>query len=621
MQCSHWMQARVILFALCLTAVLAGCAERESDEPTYDKARDILHVEWSGHLSELAMAHKSGNALIHLKSTTLALRLANRTSIRALLPEVDYLTSAIERDGLRPYLSLAIDLSYRLARLEHRQTQARFTSLARVMLAAQDREPARRGSKMMGLVRVRGGLRYRQYNENAVHAVGLLAASEFGRSQVQRGRLPQDIMRTAAMLWECTPKTQRDSIRNERSRQACHQFTELVASRLDKAGQRGLIPAITMELEQGILARTFACLEGNDIGSKLVEEIEAYTACMNAQQQQNPAATVADGAGITTEWNGTPPGLPGYQHDKSTETVRFGPNGNTGTQVDHYYTDGAGGTGRVSQFTSVVDGQESSGTRIDTDDGQGNTHTEFRNSNDEVMSSFDMRSDGSSSSYEKHSDGGATAVETNADGTSTVEHVDKDGNVTTAEIDENGACTGTACTASMPPGEEGLGNNCSLHGNPQDDLNEHTTDPLGPYIYPDPEGAGGRLADPMLACMLAALGSNSKSDCPPSVAMCLEPPPPGVCGCGGALNPGVTLPKGSGRCNSMMCAEGTCNPETGTCTSGGGKGASCPGIFPPVGPAQMTIELKSAKSFLPLKGARGVSIGRQPQTTLRPKDP
>jgi hypothetical protein len=336
------------------------------------------------------------------------------------------------------------------------------------------------------------------------------------------------------------------------------------------------------------MVRSLACFEGSDLGSKMIAEFEDFTACMaNQGQSGNPVAKVANGAAVTTEWTGSHPDYPGYQHVKSTQTVYSNTNGDEGTQVSHEYTSSEGMSVTVSEFTTTVNGVQSSGSSIQTNDGKGNTYYEVQNESGDVVFSFEEQSNGTVETYEKHQDGGATSVTTDGNGESDVTHTDSQGNVTTAHIKENGECEGTACSLSMPPDDYSATSNCSLHGNPIDDADEKlTADPLGPYIYPA-EGSGS-ASDPLLACVVASMASLTPKRCPPSVALCIEPPPPGSCGCaGGATGAGgATPPPKSGQCAKMMCAEGSCNPETGTCGSGGtmpdgSPGGLCPGIIPP----------------------------------------
>jgi len=533
-------------------------------------------------LETLSKAHRSGNALAHLQATTRGVKLLNSTSIRALLPEVDHLAAAVSKNGVRPYLSLTIDLAYRLGRINQPETQRKFGTLAGAVLASKDTARAKSSSRMTGLIRVRGRLRYRQYDENTLHAVATLILSEFGRAQIQRGQTPLDVIRTAAMLWECQPKTARDSARTMGAKQNCRRFTDLIASKLSESGQTGLMPGIVGDFAGGTRVSTFACFESADIGSHLIDDFEAYTACM-ASQSKNPMQSFVDGASVASGWSGTPPEMPGYQLVDSKETVRFGPNGNTGTQVDHDYKNNSGGTAHVTQYSAIVDGKETSGTWIETNDGNGNLHQEYQDAKGDVRFSYDQHSDGTTETFEKADDGSATAVETHSDGTSDVTHTDSQGNVTTAKIDSNGECTGDACNASTPVDEFGPASNCSLQGNPKDDArNQATADPLGPYIYPAPDSPG-TLSDPLLACLVSTLGSGSQPKCPPSVAFCLEPPPPGTCGCG--VRPaGDATAFPSGRCNAIRCADGNCNPQTGTCgssSSNGVPGPQCPGVQPP----------------------------------------
>jgi hypothetical protein len=586
-------------FVLLLALALGACS-RGNSEPQFGTARARLHAQFVSRVDAISRAHKTGNALVHLQETTRALQLVNDASIRVLLPEIDYLVNAIARDGARPYLSLTIDVGYRLARLNHSRTQDKFSALARAVLAARDRTPVEAKSRRSALIRVRGFLRYRKYDENTAHAVSLLLASEFGRSQAKRGQTPHDIVRSVAMWWQCQPATARDSARTPAAKRNCQQFAELIANQLSQAGQGSIGSSMMSDLAGGMKVSTFACFEATDIGSQLVEEMEAFTACMESESSP-PGQAFVDGASVASGWSGLAPELPGYRYVKSSESGHYGPNGNTGTQVNHYYENDSGGTGIVSHYTTKIDGQESSGTGIRTNDGNGTIHEEYQDANGDVTFSYTEYPDGSTENFTKHEDNSATAVKTNADGTSEITHTDKDGKVTTATVDANGKCEGKACTISTPAGEENLWGGCNTFGNPKDD-NTNLVDPLGEEIYPNPETGGGGTLDPLLSCLTAAI-SGSGSECPPSVALCIEPPPEGSCGCGagagGGGPPASSIPSGS--CNAVMCPEGGCNPQTGTC---GGLGGGLASLCPPIGILQAagtpaSITLKPTSSFFP----------------------
>jgi hypothetical protein len=563
-----------------ILAVAAVFLTHGEHRPDYSKASRRLHSDLEARLKEIAAAYDSGNRVAHLKATSDALRLTNRASIRALLPEVDQLINAISKGGLAPYASLAIDLGYRLGRVQRPETQAKLTELAKVVLAHA--EPTSKGGKqseIASLVRRKGTTRYRLYDADLVRAMARLEFSDYGRRQLERGQEPADLVRTLAMVWSC--RKEGDDARTAKGIKDCRKFVDIIASALSQSGPGGPALDTTLaDVKSGIKMGAFDCLEAERGDETMVAALESYTACM-ASQTRNPTQWFIDGSAVASNWTGAAPQVSGYEHVKSTETVRYGPNGNTGTQVTHEYTNNSGGTMSITNYSTIVDGQEESGTFVSTDDGNGNSHEELRNSKGEVVRSFSQHNDGSTETFERQKDGSSTTVKTDSQGVSTIEHTDKEGNVSTATVDENGKCKGAACSASTPVDDSGAAPACSLNpGNPLKTEEGLNSDPLGPYVYPQPESAG---SNPLLSCLIGSLGSMSKTKCPPSVAMCLEEPPDGTCGCG---KPRQGAPERTfeARCAQMMCADGSsCDPQTGTCRSSS-SGDPLAGLSPSVQP-------------------------------------
>jgi hypothetical protein len=276
--------------------------------------------------------------------------------------------------------------------------------------------------------------------------------------------------------------------------------------------------------------------------------------------------------------------LDGYTPKGPPEvTVKTGPHGNVGVQVLQHYTDGMGGTAVVSNYSVTVDGKRESGTYITTDNGKGTTHEERQNSRGQVTFSTTHHADGSTDTYESYSDGSSTSVSTDSNGVTHITHTDAEGNVTTATVKENGDCVGAACQASMPADESGASDGCHLRATRASAPRPgNLIDPVGPYIYPLPDSAS---RSPLLACVARSVGSGTTTPrCPPSVVLCLEPPPIGTCGCGMPLQGGGPSSPAGEACTQIQCPEGDiCDPQTGACRSysaSGLGGAFSPGAQP-----------------------------------------
>ena len=573
-----------ILAIAALIGVVALWAMRSSQTPDFSAASRQLDADFRTRLRSVATAYHSGNAVAHARATAATLRLMNRASIRALLPETDRLVEAITTDGLAPYHSIAIELAYRMARINQPQMQQKARALARAALASpRGRTSAVRAkSRMLGLIRSEGKLSYQQVDADTTRAAAQLILSEFGLTQFEQGQTPYDLLRTTVMAWECQRAEVPESPRSEAARRSCKAFVDHLSKQLADSGQGALLPAAMSHLQDGTRIHTFACGQRDLSGQEFIEAVEAHAACMSSQGRR-PGGPRVDGTSITTDWAGTPPEVSGYTHVSSNTEVRVGKNGDAGVQVEHHYTNDTGGTATVTSYSVTVDGRQDSGTFIVTDDGAGNTHQEHQNSRGVVDSSFTQNSDGSTDTFERRDDGTTVSVTTSADGTSHITVTDSKGNVSTATIKENGDCTGEACSMSMSDAESGASEGCNLRaGSPSSSERVPLTDPLGPYVYPMPDSV---TTPALLACVSRSVGAGSTTPrCPPSVAFCLEPPPFGSCSCGMPSQGGGPVDPGRMACSQMQCPDGSsCDPATGVCksySSGGGPGVFSPGAKP-----------------------------------------
>ncbi|MGB2714024.1 MAG: hypothetical protein WBC51_07585 [Vicinamibacterales bacterium] len=579
-----------------LAALLAWGPLRLERRPDYSKASRRLQAEIAVRLSEIATAHRADNPIAHLRATANTLRLTNRASIRALLPEVDQLVAAIRRDGLAPYASVAIDVGYRLARVDHPKTAAKFMALARVVHARADRSALMAEAKRMpALIRRHGSVTYRQHDEPVSVAVARIAFTDYGLRQMRHGQTPSDLTRTVAMAWECQPDEKREQARSAGARERCRRFLDVVVGELSKSAQAGILQAALTDVNGGIRSHTFECLSGERHGLEMVEAVEAYTACI-VSKAKPPTEYQIDGSSLSAEWLGPPPSQPGWTHTGSTETIRHGPNGNYGRQVDHHYTNAAGGTRTVTDYQMRINGKEDRGTYVVTHDGQGNMTQDRYDEDGELTFSVTDYGEGGTSTYQKNADGSSTTVTTDKNNVTTIVQTDKDGNKKEATIGPDGKCTGQLCDEKPPPpppppdpetpvGEMDNTPACTLSlGDSLARDPDLTADPLGPYIYPTPDTA---VADPQMMCLFASMSPTAPERCPPSVALCVEPPPPGSCKCG---TPQLNTVEANlaARCHVTMCAEGdSCDPLTGVCRSPASTGEG--GISPPIPTARKRV--------------------------------
>jgi hypothetical protein len=586
---------------LVLLGLAIGCAAactplRKLDKPgsttKFEKRAAELDTRLKGALKQVEATHRKGNALTHIAATVRTLRLLRHTSIAALLPEIDLLAEAVSRNGVAPYQTLLIDIGYRLARADRPETRKGFAKLAAAVLHAKS--SAKSPAKMSAVLRHRGVARHRAYDAATANAIATLAFSEFGHQQFVRGQSPTDLARTLTMAWACQKMPISDTGRDARATKDCLRFADVIANELKKAGQGDLLSMSIERMPQQSRVNVLDCLD-SDATAEFIDSVESYVACMAAQGRP-PSQVVITGSSVATDWSGPVPSVDGYEHVDSKETVIFSVHGDVQSQVAHRYKNQSGGEMTITDYSGIQNGKEETGRHVSADDGSGNSYEQRFNEQGELVFEFKENADGSVSTFEKTDDGGGIAVATDKDGNSQVEVTDSQGNVKAATIDENGQCSGDACTASTPVDDTfraacSPNNGDSLRADP-------TVDPLGPYIYPSPDDSS---RSPELDCMVASLGSQPVA-CPPSVMLCLEPPPPGSCTCGqphsGAGSGGIP----SSRCHQIQCAEGTCDPLTGICSQGGnsGPGGVAPGIQPPVGPRWPPASVRSTSATLPV---------------------
>jgi len=578
-----WFKTGAVPALGALAVLLALGARRCGDATDFVASSRQLHVDFGSRLHAVRTAYAAQDASAHAQATLATLTLMNRSSIRALVPEVDRLIESVSKDGLAPYQSIAIEFAYRLARIDQPKARERFTALAKVVLSLDGSEKASldRAARMVGYIRSKGRLAYRQFDADTVQAAGLIALSEFGRTQFRDGQSPQDLLRTVVMVWECKHGEVKDASRSDAGKKSCEEFVDALSSQLAGAGQGAALPAAMELLRNGSRMHTFTCGQRELSGQEIIEGVEAFAACLSSQGRP-PRGIRPDGPNLSSYGSGTPSQLPGYTPVGDAQvTVRRGPNGDVGVQVAQNYANGAGGTATVTNYSVTIDGQKESGTFIVTDDGHETTHEERQNSSGEVTYSFTHNADGSTDTFASTPDGGSTTVTTSSDGVTHITHTDASGNVTTATVKENGDCVGAACQVSMPDDETGASDGCHLRAaRPSGPRPGNLVDPIGPYIYPLPDSISG---SPLQACLARSVGAGSTTPrCPPSVVLCLEPPPFGSCACGTPFHGGG--PSNPTVCSQIQCPEGSsCDPQTGACrsySSGGLAGAFSPGAQP-----------------------------------------
>lgn len=547
---------------------------------------------------------------------------------------------AVRRGGTAPFITVLIEHGYRLGRMSSQPNGRRFAALQRTVAHAARKEKAGAVGGT-ALIRVSRGAGYRPYSGNAGFAVLAMSYSKFGKAQYAAGAKPEQMLRVLELYRQCReaitpPQPATPALTVEQVHQ-CDALAKEIADSLPGAGG-GSPPMLADGLRGGITRGTRACLAAEDKGAQVLAQFESYTECRRDEQMQESsrsgfspngmmigsASSIAAGSGIPQGASPLPTNLQliGESHT-SGETV----DGGAWMQDDFSYsgTDAQGNPVQVDMSRSVksTPGQpETEQTRIAVTNSEGMTEYFYEGTGGgpQRMTGQNYEgSDGSTYTATFDADGNKTEVVTDGNGNEAVIETDAAGHQTFVVRDESGNIvesgsthpSGTAST-TLPPGEEGVASGCTLAPNPGKNprglgLNPIGDGPridrgsnasgsvtgsesgssgagaaffnlgrLGPWINPNPDAAPVGAMDSCLTSFV----SGQPAKCPPSVALCVNPPPPGSCGCSRTAPLG-SLGRTMGTCAMMNCGpDGTCDPETGTCRSSS-SGSIFPGVRNP----------------------------------------
>jgi hypothetical protein len=131
-------------------------------------------------------------------------------------------------------------------------------------------------------------------------------------------------------------------------------------------------------------------------------------------------------------------------------------------------------------------------------------------------------------------------------------------------------------------------------------------DQLQPYIYPKPDDAVGGTDDPCITQFNRAKTTQCKA-----LYLCVDGALDDQCRCSGQNHPSTGLPAFYGTCQRMMCGEGTsCDPNTGSCSSGTGVATDFqPGVIPE-GPVPGPKAFPSLEAAIYSNRARSLNFQR-----------
>jgi uncharacterized membrane protein YkoI len=504
-----------------------------------------------------------------------------RLPLAHLQPCEQVLELVVRKDGALPYLTPLLDHGYRLARISTPANTQRHLALSR---AVQRGLLSRQPPMGTALVRALSGVGYRPYSANAGYVATALAFSRFGRAQFAKGASPEHLLRLSEMYRNCLQITTATATAlSDDARRRCALLVEEVAAALPGGGQGPSGPDLVDVASGGISRGVAACYAGANPGADIIARFEEYNECRRDEQrrQARGSGVSPNGLAYPTASGAAPVSAPARMQDLLAGATPVGrPEHDDGASTQGFWemdtTHYQRGEDQITvqEYSQRTAGEPTrTGTTITVENAAGTSTYQYEGleGGDQQLRGMTYESSDGRYSYscEIHEDGSKTEVAIDREtGEVAKIETDKDGNQQVSEctLGSDGACR--AQTASQPV-DEVLPQACQFGTRPdKQKASAAGRRDLGPWILPHPDSAPAGAVD---AC-LAAFANDPPAACPPSVAMCIDPPPPGSCGCGGSQGGGSPLPgSGSGFCAVVNCgADGSCNAKTGSCTTGAG---------------------------------------------------
>jgi YD repeat-containing protein len=599
-----------------LSVAMVGCPQKESSR---SKETPPQHVELTpkakiamkmprqicgAYLDRIQAAHAGGKDKEAIAYSAGLIRYLRRTPLAQLQSCEQSLARHVHSKGVSPFLSVIIDHQYRLARVA---TQAGATRLRR--FAATIRSAIRkpfgdqegtvifRNSRDTGLV---------AYSENAGLAVALTGTTRIGLSIYARGGRPEDVLRTIEFLRQCDETSKTPHAR--RTFAIAMKRCDLLLGTALQHGALSDLRTAAGNIVPALGRGAKACLGSlvDDPTSRMIGAIEDRAECMQSAQSDpvglNPWSGLASATQIDPPHKAAHKAIKDRLKDhslKDRDDYDWSDKGVTGQISNFQYENNAGDSLQVLEVSKQVGESWANSTS--------KTHTIVieNTENGETTTGYDS-SGHMTEQWTFNNDGTALQQKFDADG-NVVAEVKTDGNVVEVTQTEDGetkkttyqyndetkkmecmsGCedpavyedasgSDTTSSTTLPP-DDMMSAPCAEYAFDQPDRGQ-SLGTLDPLINPNPDAEPEMVDDP---CMLGLLGSQP-TKCPPSVALCVEAPPSGQCGCGGTSTIGGKIPTGTGRCAAMNCgADATCDPETGACSGGAAGRPLFPGSVPP----------------------------------------
>lgn len=597
---------RCLMTAVIAFATVGACSRQQPSIKTSDVSQlegDRITRRAPGEvcqdlLTRIERADRGGKPADALRDTTALISYLRRTPLRVLQPCEDAIALRLSSGRAPMFASVVIDHQHRLGRLASQAGEARVLRFAKAVRTALSTQTIDRRSQRRTLVRNSRDSGFLVYSDNVTLAIAFAATTKVGQSMYARGGRPEDVLRLVEQVRQCG-EASKDPAAARTFVEAISRC-ELLAATMEQSGNlKDLQGAATM-LGSRLGRTTSACVDSlaEDATSEALASIEDLAECMALQQSGH-------GPGGFDPWSGLASGSDTYApHKDGSPAVKQRLEGYTQTGREDYDWSRTGSTGHTSEFT-YKDDEGGSITVYEVGEQKGET---WASSTTEIYTVVIEETSSGDITTRYDSEGNMTEQLTlNNDGTGLQQKFDADGNVI-AQVESSGTqfkvtetsdgesktstyesnAVGLECKTgcedpavydennTLPPEGSIMSTPCAEYalGAPK---KEAPVAPSDPAIDPLPDQGSTTLDD---AC-IQGIVSAAPTQCAPSVALCVEPPPPGQCGCGGVPRAAVVATH-SGRCAAMSCGpNATCDPSTGTCSTGIAGEPAVPGVAPP----------------------------------------
>lgn len=580
---------------------------------------ETLHANLDRFIGAVTAAYDSNDEALHGSRMLALLHYSRRIPVHYLASYQSRLIAHVKKHGSGPVLSFYLDYGSRLAKTRTKWGRHHYRELA----ASFRYDRTRNSSKRSAFIRNASSHGFRRYSENVGWAAAAIYFSSFGDAMTNSAATGADAyLRTVSLLDTCRKHDETNSAESAalalvKRPDVC----ELLRAAFDRRSPGGTgggalddaRAAIADLSGSGFMAGVNECLTdlADDAGAEMVDRLEDYLSCRaevggrgdvpGADWFRNMVASGGDSFGaIHHPRTGEPIGafweMPTSEggklqvsHQEEGRVVE-NPDGTS----DVYVGDGYRQTEHDSNGNVTSDHYEFSGTNA-----EGDTYTE--------QYDFTKNSDGSSSTSHNVSIENVGSVDYSSS-------TDANGNTTetvsvTIEYDDGSTETWTTTTTN--------GQTTTTHTTtpaPSTPVNDVIPDPCRSILHPDLRqgdlvskietqiipGIDSATAPAALTQCLA--GTNTSPQRCTSVWLCLDGKVDENCRCETGRPAAAPESINAGRCAQMTCLDGTCDPATGTCTSGGSTILDYgPGVSPLPGPEWNQAPLGAQVRFLNMR--------------------